>query len=231
VGSAGSCDDDAGPVIREVIARLRKGAAGLPVVTLSWAQSAKGAVAGPGGVPAALSGPESLLFTHRLRTLHDAILIGIQTVTVDDPQLSVRFNDGPQPQPVILDSRLRFPLDARLLKRVDRRPWIFHAEGSASVQRELTARGARLFLVDRIPEGLDLVQVLRTLRAEGIASVMVEGGARVLRAFISQRLVDQVVVTTSPSELTGIQGPQLPVLVRSVQESYGADTVTWGMLQ
>jgi 3,4-dihydroxy 2-butanone 4-phosphate synthase/GTP cyclohydrolase II len=217
----------------EVIARLRRGAPELPVVTLSWAQSSKGAIAGPGGVPAALSGPESHRLTHRLRTLHDAILVGIQTVIADDPQLSVRLVPGPQPQPVILDSRLRFPLDARLLKRVDRSPWIFHAEGSAAAGAcgELAARGARLFVVDCTPEGLDLLQVLRTLRAEGITSVMVEGGARVLRAFLSQWLADQVVVTTSPSELTGIQGPPMPGFIRSVEDGYGVDAVTWGIPQ
>ena len=211
MGAAGSSDDDARPVMAEVIARLRRGAPELPVVTLSWAQSSKGAIAGPGGVPAALSG----------------------TVIADDPQLSVRLVPGPQPQPVILDSRLRFPLDARLLKRVDRSPWIFHAEGSAAAGAcgELAARGARLFVVDCTPEGLDLLQVLRTLRAEGITSVMVEGGARVLRAFLSQWLADQVVVTTSPSELTGIQGPPMPGFIRSVEDGYGVDAVTWGIPQ
>jgi riboflavin-specific deaminase-like protein len=228
---AGRSDGDDRPVLHEVISRLSRGGGGMPVVTLSWARSSNGAIAGPGGVPAALSGPESLRLTHRLRTLHDAILVGIQTVIADDPLLSSRLVAGHQPQPVILDSRLRFPLDARLLGRTDRSPWIFHADASADAARELTARGARLFAVGRGEGGLDLLQVLRELASLGIASVMVEGGARVLSAFLSQGLVSQVVVTTSPSELTGVMGPVLPAFARSVEDAYGADTVTWGMLQ
>ncbi len=228
---AGSFDDDARPLMSEVISRLRRGGGDLPVVTLSWAQSSKGAIAPADGSRASLSGPESLRLTHRLRTLHASILVGIQTVIADDPLLSSRLVEGSQPQPVVLDSRLRFPLDARLLGRTDRSPWIFHADASAEAIRELTSRGARLFMVDHSAEGLDLEQVLRALGSFGIASVMVEGGARVLRAFLHRGLASQVVVTTGPSELEGIQGPGMPAFVRSLQESYGADTVTWGMLQ
>jgi len=99
----------------------------LPLVTVSWAQSANGAIAAADGSPVALSGPESLRLTHRLRALHGAIMVGIETVIADDPLLSVRLAEGPQPQPVILDSRLRFPPGARLLSRADRKPWIFRA--------------------------------------------------------------------------------------------------------
>src|SRR5208337_2590726 len=101
----------------------------LPVVTLSWAQSAAGAIAREDGSPLHISGPESMTLTHCLRAAHDAILVGIRTVLSDDPLLSARLLPSPpsppQPQPVILDSNLRFPLGARLLAREDRKPWIF----------------------------------------------------------------------------------------------------------
>jgi riboflavin biosynthesis pyrimidine reductase len=95
---------------------------GLPAVTLSWAQASNGAIAAAGGVRVALSCPESLTLTHRLRGMHRGILVGIGTVLSDYPLLSVRLADGPQPQPIVLDSRLRFPLFARLLARADRTP-------------------------------------------------------------------------------------------------------------
>ena len=202
----------------------------LPVVTVTWAQSATGAIAAAGGGPTALSGPESLRLTHRLRSLHDAILVGIVTVIADDPLLSVRLVEGRQPQPVILDSQLRFPANARLLARVDRAPWIFHAPGNPETAAHLEAKGAVLFEVGRGEGGLDLRQVLEVLKARGISSLMVEGGARVLRAFITQGLAAQVVVTESPQRIEGISGPGIPALASPISERCGEDLVTWGRL-
>jgi riboflavin-specific deaminase-like protein len=215
----------------------------LPVVTLSWSQSAAGAIARKDGSPLRISGPESTTLTHRLRAAHDAILVGIQTVLNDDPLLSVRLLPGPpnpsQPQPVVLDSRLRFPLGARLLAREDRKPWIFHsrdagaagpAEAAAEKAAALVEKAARLFRVTRGPGGLDLYEVLQSLGAAGISSLMVEGGARVLRAFITAGFADQLVVTVSPSTVQGMPGPDMPGLVQSLTEACGADSVTWGTL-
>ncbi len=131
---------------------------GLPAVTLSWAQASNGAIAAAGGVRVALSCPESLTLTHRLRGMHRGILVGIGTVISDDPLLSVRLADGPQPQPVVLDSRLRFPLSARLLARVDRKPWIFSSDAPTEKARELERRGAR-------PAGRDHRMPVRSGRA------------------------------------------------------------------
>ena len=207
-----------------------------PVVTLSWARSVTGAIAAADGARTSLSGPESLLLTHRLRAMHEAILVGIQTVLSDDPLLSVRLVQGAQPQPVVLDSRLRFPPDARLLSRTDRKPWIFHSEveGSPAMEEPWPARGlklvhlgARLFPVHRGDRGLDLHQVLALLRSEGIHSLMVEGGARVLDSFMSQGLASQAVITVSPVRIEGIQGPRMPATVPSLRERYGMDEVVW----
>jgi riboflavin-specific deaminase-like protein len=228
-----------GRVLREALAVLRARRGPLPVVTVSWAQSASGAIATEAGKPLLLSGPESMLLTHRLRAMHDAILVGIQTVLADDPLLSVRVlpepRPHPQPQPVVLDSRLRFPLAARLLARQDRKPWIFsssgpESDGSEEKARALEERGARLFRVSRGPGGLDLYPVLQALAAAGITSLMVEGGAKVLRAFITAGFAEQLVVTVSPSPVPGLQGPDMPGLVQSVTEMCGADSVTWGTL-
>jgi GTP cyclohydrolase II len=223
-----------GRIERVVLSVLRAYApqsATRPVVTLSWARTAAGAIAAADGSPMAVSGPESLVLTHRLRALHAAILVGVQTVLSDDPLLSVRSVAGPQPRPVILDSRLRTPPRARLLGRADTAPWIFHGEGAdAAAARALEQAGARLFAVGRDPTGLDLAAVCALLRGEGIVSLMVEGGARVLASFLASGLADQAVVTTSPSTTGGIRGPDLPVFAASEGERYGDDTVLWGRL-
>jgi 3,4-dihydroxy 2-butanone 4-phosphate synthase/GTP cyclohydrolase II len=94
----------------------------LPRVTLTYAQSLDGCIAARRGEPYLLSGPESKRMTHQLRAAHSAILVGIGTVLADNPRLTARVAGGENPQPVVLDSRLRLPLDARLLQTGS--PWI-----------------------------------------------------------------------------------------------------------
>jgi riboflavin-specific deaminase-like protein len=216
-------------VLRECSAEAR------PAVTLSWARTSAGAIAAADGSRTAVSGSESLVLTHRLRAMHGAILVGIQTVLSDDPLLSVRLVDGPQPRPLVLDSRLRLPAGARLLSRADTVPWIFHAEGTGgergdagNAAEELQRAGARLFPVPGGSQGLDLAAVLAVIRSEGIASVMVEGGARVLQSFIASALAAQAVITTSPSVMEGIPGPEIPRFAATREDRYGSDTVLWG---
>ena len=96
---------------------------GRPLVTLSYAQSLDGCIAARAGERLALSGPESMQLTHQFRAAHNAILVGIGTVLADNPRLTVRLVQGQDPQPVVLDSHLRIPLEASLLHN-SRRPWI-----------------------------------------------------------------------------------------------------------
>ena len=104
--------------IMEQIEVLLRGASdyhqsvGRPFVTLSYAQSLDGCIAAKRGQPLALSGPQSLTLTHQLRSAHDAIMVGIGTLLADNPRLTVRLVEGRDPQPVVLDSRLRFPSEA-----------------------------------------------------------------------------------------------------------------------
>lgn len=205
------------------------------MVTLSWAQSLTGAIAGADGARTALSCPESLALTHLLRASHAAILVGIGTVLSDDPLLNVRHAEGPSPQPLVLDTRLRTPPPARLLSRTDRKPWIFYSEAPRESVEALARAGARLIRVGEAGGSLDFAEVLRAVGAEGIGSVMVEGGARVLRSFMSRGLAHQAVITVSPLRIEGarvIEAPhgegRLPDFAESASERFGRDTVTWG---
>jgi GTP cyclohydrolase II len=180
---------------------------GRPYVTLTYAQSLDGSIAARPGHPLALSCHESQAMTHALRASHDAILVGIGTVLADDPSLTVRLAAGDNPQPVVLDSRLRFPLYAKLLQQNGPRPWIA-TSSLADVEREATLAqlGAQ---VHRLPTGrqslIDLSALLNLLGDKGINSLMVEGGAQIITNFLASRLVDQVVVTIAPVVVGGVR--------------------------
>ncbi len=204
-------------------ARARKRLRGRPFVTLAYAQSVDGSISIARGLRSALSGPESLRFTHALRAGHDGILVGVGTVLADDPELRVRLVDGRDPQPVIVDSHLSTPVEAKLLSQTGRRPWIgttsnhvrFRTDGdvphndSARVDQDrrapIEARGARLFVSEPQPNGwVDLAALLRQLHAAGIENLMVEGGARIITSFLDARLVDYVAVTIAPTFMGGL---------------------------
>ncbi len=183
----------------------------LPFVTLSYAQSIDGSIAAADGTPLRISSDAAMTLTHMLRAAHDAILVGVGTVVADDPQLTVRRVAGTDPQPIILDSRLRLPLSARCLAN-ERRPWLATTSNDSTVAAPLTAVGARILDVAAMPNGqVALLPLLQQLAAEGIRSIMVEGGATVLRNFLRARLAQSAVITIAPIFVGG-----LPALATTV---------------
>ena len=180
---------------------------GRPFVTLSYAQSVDGSIAARPGQPLALSGTLSMTLTHQLRAAHDAILVGIGTVLADNPRLTVRLVEGKNPQPIVADSRLRFPLSANLLCEHPLSPWIAAGEpADASRQHVLEAAGAHVLRLPMNARGhVNLTALLERLGALGINSVMVEGGARIITSFLAERLVDHIVLTVAPRLVGGIR--------------------------
>lgn len=227
----------------EVLADLEESAAahhartGRPLVTLSYAQSLDGSIAAQPGQPLALSGPHSLAMTHRLRARHDAILVGIGTVLADNPRLTARLADGPNPQPVILDSHLRTPPTANLF-HADAAPWIFTTDPVDPDRRaQLEAQGAQLFVVPvGDDEKLDLAAILTKLGALAIRSVMVEGGAEIIQTFLAHQFADQTVITVAPFFVGGLKAyttrnqPTVPQITEPTAVQLGRDTVIWGRL-
>jgi len=179
-----------------------------PRVTLSYAQSLDGSLAAFSGRPLALSGPESLAFTHQLRSEHDAILIGIGTVLADNPRLTVRLVPGPDPQPIVLDTHLRFPLTAHLLQH-PRGVIIIATTDQADSRRqaELESAGVRVVRFprdDSRSNGVHLPALLDWLGENGLNSLMVEGGSRVITSFLQAQLVNRIAITIAPCFVGGL---------------------------
>lgn len=213
---------------------------GRPYVTLSYAQSLDGSIAARRGEQTIISGPEAGRLTHQMRASHDAILVGIGTVIADDPQLTVRLVRGPDPQPVIVDSRLRFPPWAKLLRGA-RRPWIATTEAAdAARQATLEAAGARVIRLPAGPNGMvSLPSLLALLNRLHIRSLMVEGGATVISNFLAEHLADRLVLTIAPMMLGGLNavanlgqlnGRVMPKLAQPRYQALGKDVILFGDL-
>ncbi len=211
---------------------------GRPLVTLTYAQSLDGSLAARRDRPLALSGPQSLRLTHQLRAAHDAILVGIGTVLADDPSLTVRLSPGDHPQPVVLDSTLRISLTSRLVADPVHPLWVATRETAPADRRiALAKKGVQFINLPCGPnDGVSLPGLLSRLAEKGISSLMVEGGARVITSFLSQRLVDQVLLTIAPCFVGGLPvldkpfPAEFPRLENMRTEKLGDDLIVWGWL-
>lgn len=165
-----------------------------PYILLKWAQSADGYLAKLSAsgtpMPVAFSTAVTSQYVHALRADFDAIMVGSNTVIVDNPRLDTRLVAGRSPIPVIIDRHNVTPVDARVYERPSIRFTSSLTPGYESACNVV------------VPPDVDLLPfVMETLYAKGITSVMVEGGARLLKAFMDRGLWDEIRVETSPITL------------------------------
>jgi GTP cyclohydrolase II len=170
-----------------------------PYVVLKYAQTVDGRIATRRGDAKWISSEAERRISHGLRAACDAVLVGVGTAIVDDPQLTVRMVPGPSPLRVVLDSTLRLPSTARVLDNDAGTVVITTAPSSEERRAALRARAVGVHVVDAGPRGVDLGSALRTLRALGVASLLVEGGGRVITSFFAEKLVDRLVLGIAPT--------------------------------
>jgi riboflavin-specific deaminase-like protein len=170
-----------------------------PHVTLSYAQSWDGSITTNPGESLALSSDAGMQMTHQLRSLHDGILVGIGTVLADDPRLTVREWSGSDPQPIVLDSQLRIPASSNLCQNGAQRCWVLTTQNTLPERSDCELIGVA---ADKSAQ-VDLRAALDELYQRGIRSLMVEGGASVITAFLRSGLADGIVLTVAPVLIGG----------------------------
>jgi len=182
---------------------------GIPFVTLKWAMSLDGKIGADRGSATALTGEEARRFAHSLRNTHDAVLVGVQTVLADDPQLTCRIPGGRNPLRVVLDSRLRTPPDARVAAGVVEAPTLIATTATAlPAQVEAMRRvGVEVLVLDQAPQGVDLSALMEELGRRGVQSVLIEGGGTVNASALAAGVVDKVVALVAPRLIGGTLAP------------------------
>ena len=179
---------------------------GRPYVLAKWAETLDGRIASAAGESRWITGPEARRRALALREEHDAVLAGAGTVEADDPRLTRRlgWNRAVPHWRIVLDGRLRVSPDARVFRGAGRRAVATAVSLDDPRSRRLRARGVEVWsLPAKRAGGVDLPALLDRLAALGIASLMVEGGARTLWEFFSAGLVDGVAVFVAPRVLGG----------------------------
>jgi diaminohydroxyphosphoribosylaminopyrimidine deaminase / 5-amino-6-(5-phosphoribosylamino)uracil reductase len=182
--------------------------AGRPLVTLKLATSLDGRIATRTGASRWVTGEAARRWGHRLRAMHDAVVIGSGTALADDPALTCRLPglDDCSPVRVVLDGRLRLPPGSRLATTAREVPtWVVTRSG-ADPQRcaALERCGVEVLAVPTAPgSSLAIAQALAALAARGLTRVLVEGGGTVAAALLRARLVDRLVWFQAPLVIGG----------------------------
>lgn len=212
-------------------AYLKHRATGLPFVVAKFAASLDGKIAATSGDSRWVSGPESRRWAHRQRTAVDAIMVGVRTILVDDPELTarpdlgegVRQPDGEPRQPlrVVVDSRGRTPAAARVLQGAGATLVATTDASSEAWRRQMRDAGVDVLVLPARRAGgparraggpasddrVDLGELLRHLGDRDIISLLVEGGGELLGAFYDLGLVDKVQAILAPIIIGGKEAP------------------------
>ncbi len=183
-------------------------ATGMPFITLKLAATLDGKIATFTGDSKWIGSETQRKYAHKLRNRADAILVGIETVIQDDPQLTARLGKKAdhQPTPVVLDSKLRIPICTKLLS-LHKSPIIATTlSGSSRKVEDLEKMGARVLFVDQGENGrVDVLNLVKKLGDMEITSVLVEGGGETAASFLKNGIVDKIVFFYVP-KIIGSEG-------------------------
>lgn len=175
------------------LTRLRRHRGGKPYVIGQLGQSLDGRIATPTGASKYINGKEALRHLHAIRAEVDAVVIGVGTAVADDPALTTRHVDGPNPVRVIIDPHGRLPEDSSMLR-----------DGQAGIlaltcRGVHSARGAETVEMDCdgtehiLPEA-----IIDRLAARGLSRLLIEGGAKTLAGFINAKVLDELHLMLAP---------------------------------
>jgi diaminohydroxyphosphoribosylaminopyrimidine deaminase/5-amino-6-(5-phosphoribosylamino)uracil reductase len=219
---------------------IRRVRDGRPHVMLKLAVSADGKAGLAGRRPAAITGEAARDHVHLMRARSDAVLTGIGTVLADDPLLTCRIPGMANRSPVrvVLDGKLRLPLDSRLVATAGEIPlWVVTSDGASWQRGEaLLGKGVEVIQAAETNGRLDLPNVLERLANRGITRLMVEAGPIVAAAFLQADLIDEAVLLRSPNSI-GADGigaleglslealTQSPHLIMAGREEVGGDMI------
>jgi len=202
--AVGVCEDEA-KLLNAPFMKFAE--AGRCWVTVKWAQTIDGKLARAEQTAQQrwISSQQSRKDAHKLRRQAGAILVGVNTVIADDPLLTPRPARGKKPIRVVLDSRLRTPIDSQLLATAGDVPVIIYAGGGAvnlhkRKARQITDKGAEI-LAHSAGKGDNLRFLLDELSRRDVQHLLVEGGPTVIGSFLKAGLADEVVVYIAPKIL------------------------------
>lgn len=174
------------------------------LVTINAAMTLDGKIATTSGY-SKISSEQDLKRVHKLRSSVDAIIIGISTVLIDNPRLSVRVVKGNRKNParIIVDSTARIPLTSKILQTASKIKTIVAVTKRAPYDkiRKIEKTGALVIIAGT--EIVDLKEVFLFLKKIGFKKILVEGGGELNWSLLRLGMVDELIVTIAPKIVGG----------------------------
>ena len=197
--------DDASEIIESYVKFITTGR---PFVTVKFAMSLDGKIATKSGDSKWISSDESRRYVHFMRYTSDAVMVGVNTVLIDDPQLTSRCNvwggvTKKQPLRVIVDAAGRTPVAAKIFNEPGRVLMALGEKVSPTQKKAYAKLGAEILELPSKRGLIDLDKLLLALGQKQITSVLVEGGAILLGSLCDRNLVDKVTVFIAPIIIGG----------------------------
>ena len=176
---------------------------GLPYVTIKIAESLDGKISAKQGMQTWLTGKTSRKFVHAQRSIYDAVLVGTNTINIDNPKLTVREVEGRNPMRIVLDANLNSQIDSGVFNDNESRTIICClSNANANKKQKLLESGAELIEFEPGHNNLiNLKELLSKLASMKVTSLFVEGGGHIFEQFISQELFDEILVLKAPVKL------------------------------
>jgi riboflavin-specific deaminase-like protein len=161
-------------------------------VVAQLGQSLDGRIATPSGHSRYINGPEAIRHLHRLRALVDVVVVGIGTVIADDPRLTVRETEGPNPARVVIDPNFRLPAEACML--ADDGSAVFAVQGCDG------GRPSAMSAIVIEPRNgmIAPAAIIAALVERGFRRILIEGGASTVSAFLSAGVIDRLHISVAP---------------------------------
>ena len=183
---------------------------GIPFVTAKFAMSLDGKTATRLGESRWVTGKAARELVHEFRRMCDAVVVGVNTVKIDDPLLTVRDSSGKpidhQPLRIIVDSLSTTPVSAQMLKQPGT-TLIATTVGNSAEAESLKKAGAEILVVPSYNGKVALKPLLKELGSRDIVHLLVEGGGTLLASFIQQKLVDKILAFIAPLIIGGGEAP------------------------
>jgi diaminohydroxyphosphoribosylaminopyrimidine deaminase/5-amino-6-(5-phosphoribosylamino)uracil reductase len=218
----GICRDEARELNAAYFSHVERGR---PLVTAKWAMTLDGKIATRTGDARWISSEQSRQEAHYDRGCTGAVIVGIGTVLVDDPELTARGEVGRQPVRVVVDTDLKLPLESQLVQTADLGPVFVYAADDSSEERQHQLEDAGVYIILLPRQGkshLRWMEICTDLGERGVNSAMIEGGGSLIASAFQERAVDRVKIFVAPKVFGGenakspVEGPGVPDVSRAV---------------
>ncbi|MDD5171583.1 MAG: bifunctional diaminohydroxyphosphoribosylaminopyrimidine deaminase/5-amino-6-(5-phosphoribosylamino)uracil reductase RibD [Candidatus ainarchaeum sp.] len=194
----GATDEkEARKINRRYLANISK----KPFVVIKMAMSADGKTATRTGDSKWISGKEARGYVHRMRASFDAVMVGANTVVKDDPELTSHNKKSCDPYRIIVDGRLRLPLNARILRNQDGKTIIVTSGKAPEDKIKKVKRKADVFVSEG--DGVDLSKLITALGAMGMKRILIEGGSELNARALEAGIVDKICIFMAPKIIGG----------------------------